>query len=289
VVVALVAPGAVHGHAGFPVAAGRAGGGDALLRRAQVARVAAAEAVVRDDARLEIEQGQQHLGPLLGHVGRRVPPEHRELAVVREDLAHLRDGDVAKVRVHVTILSRVPVAAGRRAARVVPVLRLRVVEAEAQAVLAAGLGQRRQQVLAVRRRVHHVPVRRLRVEQREAVVVFRRDHDILHARLFRQPHPRVRIVLDRVELPGERLVLRHRDLAPVHDPFPDPANLLPFVRPRRHGIHAPVNKQAEAGFAPPLHAGVALLGSLVGAADDFGRCGRRGQAEAQCDGAEQAQ
>ena len=64
------------------VAARVAGGGDELLGRLGVALVAAAEAVVVDDAGLELEQGQQLLGAFLVHVRRRVPPEHGgELAV----------------------------------------------------------------------------------------------------------------------------------------------------------------------------------------------------------------
>ena len=152
VVVALVAPGVVHGHAGLPIAAGVAGGGDELLGRLGVALVAAAEAVVVDDAGLELEQGNQLLGALLVHVHRRVPPEHGgELAVVGEDFLHLRHGDLVNVIVHAPLLGRVPLAAGGGAA-VVPVLRLGVVEAELEAVFPAGGGEFLQRVAAKRAR-----------------------------------------------------------------------------------------------------------------------------------------
>ena len=113
VVVTLVAPGVVHGHAGLPIAAREAGRRDVLLWGLRVTFVAAAQAVVVDDTGLELEQGQEFVRAFLVHVHGRVPPEHGgKLAVVGEDFLYLRRGDLGDVVVHTPFLGRVPLAAG---------------------------------------------------------------------------------------------------------------------------------------------------------------------------------
>ena len=59
-------------------------------------------------------------------------------------------------------------------------------------------------------------------------------------------------------------VFGHGDLAAVHDPLADAGDLLAVVGAGGDGIDAPVDEHAEAGLAPPFHAGVALGGGLVG-------------------------
>ena len=70
--------------------------------------------------------------------------------------------------------------------------------------------------------------------------------------------PLVGVELHRVELLGVVGVLGHGDLAAVHDPLADAADLLAVVGAGGHGVDAPVDEHAEAGLAPPFHAGVAL-------------------------------
>ena len=77
-------------------------------------------------------------------------------------------------------------------------------------------------------------------------------------------HPFVGVVLHRVELLRVLAVFGDGDLAVVHDPFADAADLLALVSAGRDGIDAPVDEHAEAGLAPPFHAGVALVGGFVG-------------------------
>ena len=48
------------------------------------------------------------------------------------------------------------------------------------------------------------------------------------------------------------------DLAVVHDPLADTFDLLALVGAGRDRIDAPMDEHAEAGLAPPFHAGVAL-------------------------------
>ncbi len=138
----------------------------------------------------------------------------------------------------------------------------RVVDAELQALLAAFVGQRLQQALAVRRSVHHVVVGRLGVEQAEAVVVLGGDDDVLDSGFLGKANPFGRIVLDGIELLGQLLVLGHRDVRAVHDPLADAADGLALPRAGGHGVQAPMDEHAEAGVAPPLHPGIALLGRL---------------------------
>ena len=238
---------------------GKAGGGNELLGRFGVALVSAAQAVVPDDAGLEFQQRQEHIGALFVHVGRCVPPQHGDRAVVGQNLLHLRHGDIADVIVHAAVLGFVPMSAGGRAARIVPVLRLRIVKSQFHAVFLARLGQRLEQIFAVGRGFDDVPVAGLRIEQRKAVVVLAGDDDVFHAGFFGELHPLVGIVFDRIELLGVLAIFGHGNLAAVHDPLADAADLLAVVGAGGHGIHAPVDEHAEPGLAPPGHALVALL------------------------------
>ena len=113
-VVGLVAPGVVHGHAGFPVAAGIALRRDVLLGGFGVALVASAEAVVPDEVGMLVEQGDDLAGERGRHVWRWgiEPDDDGKVAVVGEQLLDLGDGLGVEVSGEVAVLGRVPVMVG---------------------------------------------------------------------------------------------------------------------------------------------------------------------------------
>jgi len=137
-VVGFVAPGVVHGHAGFPVAAGVALGRDELLGGLGVTLIASAEAVVPDEVGVLVEEFDNFASEFGRHVlGRRVEPDDDgEVAIVGEEFFELRNGFFVEVSSEIAILGRVPmirrglVVAGfeRSASGGGPVLVLRVVE-----------------------------------------------------------------------------------------------------------------------------------------------------------------
>ena len=134
-----VTPGVVHGHAGLPVAAGVALGGDELLGRFGVALVGAAEAVVPDEVGVLVEESD-YLGGAgwRHHFGGGVEPDYDGvLLIVFEELFDLGDGFFVQVVVEASVLGGVPVAGvgvvvaadGGGSSGGGPVLRLGVVEA----------------------------------------------------------------------------------------------------------------------------------------------------------------
>ena len=159
---------------------------------------------------------------------RRVEPDEGHRPVAGQELAHLRLG-LARAGTCRSPSSfrrsgraEVPVVA--RAVRLVPVLRLRVVEARGACPCfwqAAASSFRRSRLNGVASTTSKRAD--LRVVQREAVVVLGRDHDVLHPRVLGELHPGVGVELHGVELLGELLVLGDRDLRAVHDPLADAA------------------------------------------------------------------
>lgn len=156
VVVALEAPRVIHRHARLPIAPLEPGGGDFLFGRFGVARVDA-QPIVVNDAGAKPQQGDELIGEFFGHAARGVPPKNRK-RVAGQEFGHLRHSDVADVHAHVARLGRVPMLAADAPAGIVPVLRLRVVEAEPEAVALASLRQRLEQILAVGGGLGDVPV-----------------------------------------------------------------------------------------------------------------------------------
>ena len=75
---------------------------------------------------------------------------------------------------------------------------------------------------------------------------------------FGQRDDVVRIEAGGIELRGERLVVGDRDGGVVHDPFADARDLLAVPRACGNGVETPVDEHAEARFAPPCHACIAL-------------------------------
>ena len=79
-----------------------------------------------------------------------------------------------------------------------------------------------------------------------------------------------------VEVFGEGFVVGDGDGEVVHDPLADVGGALAVPFARGNGVEAPVDEHAEAGFAPPFHAGVALgwgFGVLDGGDGVIGRSG----------------
>ena len=93
------------------------------------------------------------------------------------------------------------------------------------------------------------------------------DDDVLHAGGFGEGDDVMRAEAGGVELFGEGLVVGDGDGEVVHDPLADVVGALAVPLAGGDGVEAPVDEHAEAGLAPPLHAGVALgrgLGVLNG-------------------------
>ena len=106
-----------------------------------------------------------------------------------------------------------------------------IVNAELEPLLTALVGQRPEQVFVDGGGFDGVVVGGLGVEEAETVVMLGGDDDVLDTRRLGVADPLGRIVFDRVELPGEFLVVGHGDVGVVHDPFADAGNSLPFQWP----------------------------------------------------------
>ena len=198
------------------------------------------------------------------------PDDDGVLLVVFEELFDLGDGLVVEVVVEAAVLCLVPVAGGLvvvaaddgGAAGGGPILRLRVVEAEFDALLAALFGEFFERVALEGGGGDDVEGVDLGVEHGEAVVVFGGDDDVLHAGGFGEGDDVVRAEAGGVELGGEGFVVGDGDGGVVHDPLADAGDLLAVPCAGGDGVEAPVDEHAEAGFAPPLHAGVFLGGGF---------------------------
>ncbi|MCU1247398.1 MAG: hypothetical protein JWQ49_427 [Edaphobacter sp.] len=88
------------------------------------------------------------------------------------------------------------------------------------------------------------------------------DDDVLHTGGFGEGYDVVRAEAGGVEVFGEGFVVGDGDGEVVHDPFADVGGALAVPLACGDGVEAPVDEHAEAGFAPPLHAGVALGGGF---------------------------
>ena len=80
----------------------------------------------------------------------------------------------------------------------------------------------------------------------------------------------VGVELHGIELLGELRVVGHGNLAAVHDPLADAADLLAVPGAGGHGVEAPVDEHAEPRLAPPGHPLVALLLGFLGKRLFFG-------------------
>ena len=98
------------------------------------------------------------------------------------------------------------------------------------------------------------------VEHREAVMMFGCNDDVLHPGRLGEGHDIVRAEADRIELRGERLVVRNGDGGIVHEPLPSSRRRLAVPRTGGDGVKTPMDEHAEAGIPPPGHACVTLRG-----------------------------
>ena len=255
VVVALEAPGVVQRGGGLVVRLHPAGGNLVIAQAAVVAHVVA-DAPAHQAIRLQPVHEVAQLDAVLAADGvGGVEPDQPHRAVPGEQLAQLRLYLALQVGGEVLLLrSEVPVVAG--AARIVPILVLGIVEAEPDAGIAAGIRQLGQRIAPVRGGVHDVVRAARRAIQGEAVVVLGGDHQVAHARLHGEIHPRLRIEPYRVELLRQGLVFRARNALAEHDPLADAIHRLTLPDAGRNGVQAPMNEHAEARLAPPAQARV---------------------------------
>src|SRR5689334_126237 len=93
-------------------------------------------------------------------------------------------------------------------------------------------------------------------------MMLRGYYDIFHAGIFRHFNPGFCIEFHRVEFFCKLLVFGDRYLAAIHDPFPDPVNLLSFISSGRNRVNTPMNEHSETGLPPPFH--TIIMGSILG-------------------------
>src|SRR6185437_10067951 len=109
-------------------------------------------------------------------------------AIVGEQFTYLRLDVVFDVAREVLLfLDEIPVIAV--AVRMVPVLGLRIIEAELYALTPALRRQFLQRIAAERRCVDDVVVGKRAVEHTKAVMMLRGDHQVAHPRFSSQRHP----------------------------------------------------------------------------------------------------
>ena len=103
-----------------------------------------------------------------------------------------------------------------------------------------------------RRGIHNVVGAYLRTIHGKAIMVLRRNHDVLHARVLGDADPLVSVKFCGIKLFGELLVFRHRDLGAIHDPFADARDGLALPLPGWYGVQPPMNEHSKTGLAPPI-------------------------------------
>lgn len=267
-----VSPGVVDGHAGLPVAAGVALGGDVLLGGFSVTLVGSTEPIVPDEVGVLVEELDDFSGALGGHgLGGGVEPDDDGVVlVVGQELFDLGDGLLVEVVVKGAILGFIPVAGlliviaadGCGSSGGGPVLRLGVVEAELDSLLAALLGELLEGIAMEGSGGDDVEGIDLGVEHGEAVVMLGGNDDVLHAGSLGEGNDVMRGEAGGVELLCEAFVVGDGDGEIVHDPLTDVGGALTVPLACGDGVEAPVDEHAEAGLAPPGHASVALRGGF---------------------------
>ncbi|OPZ86709.1 MAG: hypothetical protein BWY76_00820 [bacterium ADurb.Bin429] len=258
--IAMVAPGAGEGLAGFPHhrlafvhdPAARL----ELLRRLDIPAVGQVKTVIEDDLRLQFaHHGVEFLAlpvltPFPAAVRLRiteVKPEDIHLAEFGEQLAHLAAQilGIARLRavcVHFVAVRRVAIRADMRINDVVGMVPVneRVVEPHAHPLFSEGIHHRVQQV-AARRRVWRLVIGELAIPQAEALVMLGCDDEVLHPRAGGGARPRPRVVEIRIKVPEVDVVDFIR-------------NLLVMLHPLVAGgqrIQAPVNEEAKTVMDEP--------------------------------------
>lgn len=179
-------------------------------------------------------------------------------SVLSEQLTDLRDDFVLEVAVEVflALVGEVPIVAD--AVGLVPVLGLRIVEAQPDALALAGRRQFLHGVAMEGRRVDDVVLAGLGVEHGKTVVMFSGDDDVLHAGVLGDGDPLVRVEPDGVEFIGEFLVVFDGNFGVVHDPLADAGDFFAIPIAGGQRIEAPVDEHAETRVAPPVEAAFAF-------------------------------
>ena len=131
----------------------------------------------------------------------------------------------------------------------VPV-QLRVIEKEFDSLPLALVRKLLERIALERSPVDDVVGRGPRRKHREAVVVTRGDGDVAGSGGLGERHPFVGVELDGIELRGQPLISRRRNLFVLHHPLAG-AEL---------GVDAPVDEHPEPGVAEPLTRGETLGG-----------------------------
>ena len=125
-----------------------------------------AEPAVNQCVRLQrTHDAGEAMRAVAGHHARGVEPDQRHRSITGQQLSNLWLGLAAEVLVVVLLVVRRKVPGIAGAVRLVPVLRLRVVEPEADAAARAGVGQLLEDIALERRRVDDVVGTRLRLEE----------------------------------------------------------------------------------------------------------------------------
>ena len=138
-----------------------------------------------------------------------------------------------------------------------------IVKAELHPLATAFLRECLQRILPIRSGLHDIPITGLGVEHGKAIVVFCRDHDVLHARGPGGLDKLRGIKRDGIKLLRVPTVLPHRNPGIVHDPLAEPLDLPVVIPSRGHGEYSPVDKHAEFGIPPPCHPTLPLAGALA--------------------------
>ena len=195
------------------------------------------------------------------HTDRCVVPDQVDLVVCHQllDLGERLFRDVAihiRLEIHGQVGMDVaelgsPVQVGR--VRLVPVLRIGIVDAELQTLRMAGLAQLLDDIPLERCVVDDIVLADQGIEEGKAVVVLGGDNHIAHARILEDLGPFIGVKLRWIELGGHLVVFFRRNLGGDLDPFGiAKVRAAALVFALECGIDAKVNERAELGVAKPL-------------------------------------
>ena len=186
-----------------------------------------------------------------------IKPQHGHFAIIRQQFIQvfLNHLEVIFSRQGTLSLSPCPV---------IPVLGLRIIHTELEALLGALRGELLDNVAFERRGIHYVVIRGIGIEEAEPVVVLGRDDHVFHASLLGEGDPLFRIEIGRVELRRKGFAVDFAgDAGSVHYPLRAGAAFflavvlaLPFAT--GNGVEPPVDKHTVTRISPPFHMGVAL-------------------------------
>ncbi len=244
-IVFLKSPRVVDRYGGFPVTFYLTDADLVIARRVVITQAVADPSRYKAIWLDRMNKIDQLLAVLAADVAWRVEPDQPYRAVVRQQLAHLRLDLFFQVfrKALFALVRKIPVIADR--VGLMPVLRLRVVEAD----LDPGLMSR------VRKLFHRVPFERSCVVDvvltnsgpvhRKTVMVLGGDHDVLHPRVLGEPNYLLGVEFHRIEPRRQLLVFRDRDLCPVHYPLAEPGDELSLPLTFRHGVEPPMNKHSK--------------------------------------------